>query len=72
MKTATYITTSWDDGHPLDLRVAGLLAKYGLRGLKERAAFLGGAVTVAAGRNGGTVVSVQLPLTYDEKNPVGL
>src|SRR5437667_29446 len=32
MSTATYITTSWDDGHPLDLRVAELLAKYGLRG----------------------------------------
>jgi peptidoglycan/xylan/chitin deacetylase (PgdA/CDA1 family) len=32
MKAATYITTSWDDGHPLDLRVAELLAKYGLRG----------------------------------------
>ena len=32
MKSATYITTSWDDGHPLDLRVAELLAKYGLRG----------------------------------------
>ena len=25
-------TTSWDDGHPLDLRVAELLAKYGLPG----------------------------------------
>jgi peptidoglycan-N-acetylglucosamine deacetylase len=32
MKPATYITTSWDDGHPLDLRVAELLAKRGLRG----------------------------------------
>jgi hypothetical protein len=32
MKPATYITTSWDDGHPLDLRVADLLAKYGLQG----------------------------------------
>ena len=32
MKRATYITTSWDDGHPLDLRVADLLDKYGLRG----------------------------------------
>lgn len=32
MKPATCITTSWDDGHPLDLRVAELLAKYGLRG----------------------------------------
>jgi hypothetical protein len=26
------ITTSWDDGHPLDLRVAAILARYGLRG----------------------------------------
>jgi hypothetical protein len=32
MKPETFITTSWDDGHPLDLRVAELLAKYGLRG----------------------------------------
>jgi hypothetical protein len=32
MKLATYITTSWDDGHPLDFRVAELLTKYGLRG----------------------------------------
>ncbi|MBV8448199.1 MAG: polysaccharide deacetylase family protein [Hyphomicrobiales bacterium] len=28
----TYITTSWDDGHPLDLRVAELLSKHGLSG----------------------------------------
>lgn len=26
------MTTSWDDGHPLDLRVADLLARHGLRG----------------------------------------
>jgi peptidoglycan/xylan/chitin deacetylase (PgdA/CDA1 family) len=26
------MTTSWDDGHPLDIRVANLLAKYGLQG----------------------------------------
>jgi peptidoglycan/xylan/chitin deacetylase (PgdA/CDA1 family) len=26
------ITTSWDDGHPLDFHVAELLAKHGLRG----------------------------------------
>lgn len=25
-------TTSWDDGHPLDLKLASLLAKYGLTG----------------------------------------
>lgn len=25
-------TTSWDDGHPLDLRIAELLVKYGLQG----------------------------------------
>jgi peptidoglycan/xylan/chitin deacetylase (PgdA/CDA1 family) len=28
----THITTSWDDGHPSDFRVADLLAKHGLRG----------------------------------------
>ncbi len=32
VRPLTCITTSWDDGHPLDLRVADLLAKYGLRG----------------------------------------
>jgi peptidoglycan/xylan/chitin deacetylase (PgdA/CDA1 family) len=32
MKPDAYITTSWDDGHPLDLRIAELLAKHGLRG----------------------------------------
>lgn len=26
----TFLTTSWDDGHPLDLRLAALLAQYGL------------------------------------------
>jgi hypothetical protein len=26
------MTTSWDDGHPLDLRVAEMLARHGLRG----------------------------------------
>ncbi len=29
---ACVITTSWDDGHPLDLRLAELLSKYGLPG----------------------------------------
>jgi hypothetical protein len=32
MKPRTYITTSWDDGHPLDFRVAELLTRYNLRG----------------------------------------
>lgn len=32
MMRASYITTSWDDGHPLDCRVAELLAKFGLPG----------------------------------------
>src|SRR5579884_3128330 len=27
-----FLTTSWDDGHPLDLRVADLLAKHNLHG----------------------------------------
>jgi signal transduction histidine kinase len=45
---------------------------YGLRSIEERAAFLGGAVAVSAGRNGGAVVSVQLPLRGDRKDPAGL
>lgn len=32
MTATAYLTTSWDDGHPLDRRVAELLAKYALRG----------------------------------------
>jgi peptidoglycan-N-acetylglucosamine deacetylase len=32
MKPAVFITTSWDDGHPLDLRVADLLTRYGIAG----------------------------------------
>jgi peptidoglycan/xylan/chitin deacetylase (PgdA/CDA1 family) len=32
VRPETYITTSWDDGHPLDLRVAELLQKYALPG----------------------------------------
>jgi len=27
-----YLTTSWDDGHPLDLRLAGMLGEHHLRG----------------------------------------
>jgi peptidoglycan/xylan/chitin deacetylase (PgdA/CDA1 family) len=30
MRPPVYITTSWDDGHPLDLRLAELLHKYDL------------------------------------------
>lgn len=32
MASKTFITTSWDDGHPLDLRVAELLAKFEVSG----------------------------------------
>lgn len=32
MQSAACITLSWDDGHPLDMRVAELMAKHGLRG----------------------------------------
>jgi peptidoglycan/xylan/chitin deacetylase (PgdA/CDA1 family) len=30
-RSETYLTTSWDDGHPSDLRIAELLVKHGLR-----------------------------------------
>lgn len=32
MTAAAFITTSWDDGHPLDLRVAEMLDRHGLPG----------------------------------------
>lgn len=32
LRRPALVTTSWDDGHPLDLRVAALLAKHGFRG----------------------------------------
>jgi hypothetical protein len=32
MRAQAWITTSWDDGHPLDFRIAQLLAECGLRG----------------------------------------
>jgi PAS domain S-box-containing protein len=45
---------------------------YGLRGLHERAAFLGGTVHIAAGNKGGTTVSIELPLNTDETRSVSL
>jgi peptidoglycan/xylan/chitin deacetylase (PgdA/CDA1 family) len=32
MHKTAYLTTSWDDGYPLDMRIAELLNKYGLPG----------------------------------------
>jgi len=32
MKPRLVVTTSWDDGHPADMRLAELLAKYGVAG----------------------------------------
>jgi peptidoglycan/xylan/chitin deacetylase (PgdA/CDA1 family) len=32
VRRAALVTTSWDDGHPLDIRLAELLHKYGLLG----------------------------------------
>lgn len=31
-KNITVVTTSWDDGHPLDIRLAELLSSYGIMG----------------------------------------
>jgi hypothetical protein len=31
-RSLSVVTTSWDDGHPLDMRIADLLASYGLAG----------------------------------------
>ena len=32
MNPHAFMTTSWDDGHPLDYRIAEMLQEYGLRG----------------------------------------
>src|SRR6478672_9047149 len=32
LKQPFFVTTSWDDGHPSDMRVAELLDKYGIQG----------------------------------------
>jgi peptidoglycan/xylan/chitin deacetylase (PgdA/CDA1 family) len=32
MSPLVYVTTSWDDGHPTDLRIADLLARHGIAG----------------------------------------
>lgn len=32
MRTPAILTTSWDDGHPLDLRIAEMLARHGIAG----------------------------------------
>jgi PAS domain S-box-containing protein len=45
---------------------------YGLRGLHERAAFMGGTVRISAGAQGGTTVAVELPLSTDEARPVSV
>ncbi|MBK4734762.1 PAS domain-containing sensor histidine kinase [Noviherbaspirillum pedocola] len=43
---------------------------YGLRGLHERAAFMGGTVRIAAGQNGGTTVAIELPLADNASRPI--
>jgi len=50
MTPQVYTTTSWDDGHPADLRVAELLVKYGL----------GGTFYVPMSAPGGTMTAAQI------------
>jgi hypothetical protein len=57
MKSPTYITTSWDDGHPLDLRVAELLTK----DIGQRA----GTGRAAAGTHSPSLPSVSLRTETD-------
>jgi SAM-dependent methyltransferase len=71
MKSPTYITTSWDDGHPTDLRVAALLAKYGIAGTfyvpataRQRQAYLLPMKTMKNGH----VVDAARPLEHVVRN----
>ena len=49
-----------DDGRGME--VSNSTAGFGLRGLQERAAQLGGAISIADRPGGGTILSIQLPI----------
>ncbi|MGA2787191.1 MAG: sensor histidine kinase [Verrucomicrobiota bacterium] len=51
-----------DDGAGLPPRAEDKPGHYGLRGLRERVEGLGGAFTVAAAGNGGTVIEARIPV----------
>lgn len=52
-----------DDGIGIAPHRASAPDSFGLQGIKERARAFGGSATVAAGKEGGTVLSVSLPLS---------
>ena len=52
-----------DDGIGIDEKRARNTTTYGLRGLRERAAFLGGHISIrSSGRGKGTAVAIEIPL----------
>jgi len=51
-----------DDGVGIDPARLGSTKTYGLRGLRERAAFFGGSITIGDNAGGGTTVAIHIPL----------
>ena len=51
-----------DDGIGIAAERLNNTTTYGLRGLHERAAFLGGSISIRSGAAGGTTVMIQIPL----------
>ena len=54
-----------DDGVGIDEERLHNTVTHGLRGLHERAAYLGGSIRIRRGIDGGTTVAIHLPLTAD-------
>ncbi len=54
-----------DDGVGIDEDRLHNTVTHGLRGLHERAAYLGGSIRIRRGIDGGTTVAIHLPLTAD-------
>ena len=57
----TIVLTIRDDGVGLPENCAGMLHTHGLRGMRERAAYLGGSVGFSRSPGGGTTIQVHVP-----------
>ncbi|MBU0691404.1 PAS domain S-box protein [bacterium] len=66
IERGTLILRILDDGKGIDLEKANTYSSMGLTGMRERARFLGGDVSIKPLSQGGTVVNVQIPLTESE------
>ncbi len=56
----TFLLAVQDDGTGFDEDEAGAAGRHGIRGMRERAALIGGALRITPRRNGGTVVELRV------------